>query len=110
MSTFHDVENKYTKGMEYDLIRMYVDGVNVGVKGQDESGGTIFADNFIVDSSKNVSYLYDMELANGVHSIRTVIRDKGGNETEQTHYFTVKGENAKHTTLSLEPATTEIQY
>lgn len=40
MSTFHDVENKYTKGMEYDLIRMYVDGVNVGVKGQDESGGT----------------------------------------------------------------------
>lgn len=45
--------------------------------------------------------------ANGVHSIRTVIRDKGGNETEQTHYFTVKGENAKHTTLSLEPATTE---
>lgn len=107
MSTFHDVENKYTKGMEYDLIRMYVDGVNVGVKGQDESGGTIFADNFIVDSSKNVSYLYDMELANGVHSIRTVIRDKGGNETEQTHYFTVKGENAKHTTLSLEPATTE---
>lgn len=106
MSTFHDIQNKYSKGIEYDLVRMYVDGVNVGVKGQDESGETIFSDNFIIDDSKNTSYLYDMEFANGLHSIKTVIRDKGGNETEYTEHFLVQGNNAEHTSLSLEKAST----
>ena len=106
MSTFHDIQNKYSKGIDYDLVRMYVDGVNVGVKGQDESGETIFADNFIIDDSKNTSYLYDMEFANGLHSIKTVIRDKGGNETEYTEHFLVQGDNAEHTSLSLERAST----
>lgn len=106
MSTFHDVENKYTKGIDYDLVRMYVDGVNVGVKGQDESGETIYADNFIIDDSKNTSYLYDMEFANGFHSIKTVVRDKGGNETEETVSFLVQGNNADQTTLTFEAAST----
>lgn len=105
-STFHDIQNKYSKGIAYDLVRMYVDGVNVGVKGQSESGETIFADNFIIDDSKNTSYLYDMEFANGLHSIKTVIRDKGGNETECTEHFLVQGNNAEHTSLSLEKAST----
>lgn len=102
MSTFHDIENKYTKGIEYDLVRMYVDGVNVGVKGQTEEGDTIFADNFVIDDSRNTSYLYDMEFANGLHSIRMVIRDKAGNEIEQTKYFIIDGDENVGTRISFE--------
>ena len=102
-STFHDVENKYTKGIDYDLVRMYIDGVNVSVK-ETEEGDTVFEDNFFVDDSKNTSYLYDMEFADGIHTIKTVIRDKGGNETEQTKYFVVDGDDSFGTNISFEAA------
>ena len=77
-ASYADVENKYTTGV--DIVRMYVDGVEV-------TGNS----NFVV-TADNICYLYDAELADGAHTVRLVIRDGFGNETEETRTFFVKGE------------------
>ncbi|MGM9616329.1 phosphodiester glycosidase family protein, partial [Butyricicoccus sp.] len=82
---FHDVENKYTSGIDTDTIRMYLDGVNV-------VGNENFSYAADPDGSRN--HLYDVNLLNGQHSITVSIRDKFGNETTETRYFTVNGDAA----------------
>ena len=77
---FHDVENKYTSGIDYDVVRLYVDGVN---KTYDESCVLTQGDN-------RINY-YNLKLADGDHSVMVLLRDKFGNETTETRYFTVKG-------------------
>ena len=82
---FHDVENKYTSGIDTDTVRMYLDGVNV-------VGNDNFSYAADPDGTKN--HLYDVSLLNGQHSITVSIRDKFGNETTETRYFTVNGDAA----------------
>ncbi|MDD6022785.1 MAG: phosphodiester glycosidase family protein [Oscillospiraceae bacterium] len=82
---FHDVQNKYTSGIDTDTIRMYIDGVNV-----------VGNDNFsyVADPDGTRNHLYDVELLDGQHSITVSLRDKFGNETSETKYFTVNGGGA----------------
>lgn len=94
-SYFHDVENKYTTGVDASTVRMYIDGVNT-------------ADNeayqFVAEPDGTKSHLYDVYLLNGQHSITVTIRDGFGNETSETRYFTVKGEEADVPTVTVAPA------
>lgn len=80
---FHDVENKYTSGIDGDTIRMHIDGVNV-------------ADNerfsYVVDPDATRSHVYDVKLPNGSHALTVSLRDEFGNETSRTVRFTVEGE------------------
>ena len=60
---------------------MYIDGVNV-VDNEHY--------NFAMNANDGYAELYDLELLDGQHSVTVSLRDKFGNETEETRFFTVK--------------------
>ena len=78
---FHDVENKYTTGIDKDTIRMYIDDVNVVNNDRYQ---------YAVEPDGTMSHLYDLELENGQHTVTVSLRDGFGNETTETRTFTVK--------------------
>ena len=80
-TTFSDVQNKYTSGIDANTIRMYIDGVNV----VDNPSY-----NFAMNVNDGYAELYDLELLDGAHSVTVSMRDNFGNETSETRYFTVK--------------------
>ena len=82
-SYFHDVQNKYTTGIDVGTVRMYVDGVAVANNDNYQ---------YIVDPDGSKSHIYDVKLENGEHSVTTVLRDGFGNETSETRYFKVEAE------------------
>lgn len=73
---FSDVQNKYTSGIDYDVVRLYIDGKNMTDKSTLTKG----------DDRIN---LYDLRLADGEHTVKVLVRDKFGNETTETRSFTV---------------------
>ena len=75
-SLYSDVENKNTSGIDYDTVRMYLDGVNMTSE-----------KNCVNVPGDNAINLYDAKLSNGKHSIKVLVRDKFGNETTETRYF-----------------------
>ncbi|MCD7774149.1 MAG: phosphodiester glycosidase family protein, partial [Clostridiales bacterium] len=77
-TTFHDVENKYTTDVKFDACRVYIDGKDVT------------DDCFVLEGDYTIKYY--ATLANGTHSVKVVIRDGFNNETSDTRYFTVNGE------------------
>ena len=80
-TTFSDVQNKYTSGIDASTMRMFIDGVNV-VDNENY--------NFALNANDGYAELYDLELLDGAHSITVSLRDKFGNEASETRYFTVK--------------------
>ncbi len=78
----YDVENKYTSGVDPDTVRMYIDGINT----YDNENYT-----YAVDPDGSRSYLSNLYLRDGQHSLTVSLRDKFGNETAQTYFFTVAG-------------------
>lgn len=74
-AAFADYEDKYATGINYDACRLYIDGKDVTASTQ------------LVDGEFN----YISKLANGIHSVKLVVRDKFNNETTETRYFTVDG-------------------
>lgn len=81
----HDVQNKYTTGIDTDTIRMYVDGINV--TGNDKY-------QFVAEPDGSIAHLYDLKLPDGDHTVAVSVRDKFGNETTETRSFKVKTDNA----------------
>ncbi len=79
----HDIENKYTTGIDAEATRVYLDGVNV-----------VNNDRFTyaADPDGLRTHLYDAVLPNGPHSFTITVRDGFGNETSETISFTVEGE------------------
>ena len=92
-SLYSDVENKNTSGIDYDTVRMYLDGVNMTSE-----------KNCVNVPGDNAINLYDAKLSNGKHSIKVLVRDKFGNETTETRYFNVKGDK-EYNTVELSPST-----
>lgn len=90
-SLFSDAENKNTSGIDYDTVRIYVDGVNMSSE-----------KNCVLVPGDNAINLYDVKLSNGPHSVKVLVRDKFGNETVETRSFTVKGDN-EYTNVTLSP-------
>ncbi|MDU2695114.1 MAG: metallophosphoesterase family protein, partial [Intestinibacter bartlettii] len=92
-SLYSDVENKNTSGIDYDTVRIYIDGVNASIyKGYKNVEGD------------NTVYLFDGKLSNGIHTIKILVRDKAGNETVETRTFKVQGDQ-EFSTVKLEPTT-----
>ena len=73
---FSDAPGKYARGVDYNTVRLYVDGVKVTEKAY-------------VNESDEYIDLYDLQLANGTHSVTVSLRDGFGNEASETRYFTV---------------------
>ena len=93
---FHDVENKYTTGIDAATIRMYVDGINVVDNDRYQ---------YVPEPDGSIAHLYDVKLADGEHSVTVSLRDGFGNETTETRYFTVNtGAAVTHTGVSVIPA------
>ena len=91
----HDVENKYTTGVDPKTVRMYIDGENVVNNDRYQ---------FVYDESGQMAHLYDVKLSDGKHSVTLTIRDGFGNETSETRYFTVNtGGTVEKTRVSVEP-------
>ncbi|MBR1811686.1 MAG: phosphodiester glycosidase family protein [Clostridia bacterium] len=90
-TAFHDVENKYTSGL--DVVRMYIDGKIVNDN-----------PNYAEDLIDGKAEIYDLALADGVHSLKLSVRDKFGNETVETRTFTVNG-GKEYPTIVAEPST-----
>ena len=72
---FSDADGKYDTGVDTDTVCLCVDGVDVT-----ERAGIAASDGYID---------YKMQLVNGTHSVTVSLRDKAGNETSETRYFTV---------------------
>lgn len=79
-TTFSDVQNKYTSGVDASTVRMYIDGVNVVDNAHY---------NFALNANDGYAELYDLQLLDGKHSVTVSLRDKFGNDAEETRYFTV---------------------
>ena len=79
-TTFSDVQNKYTSGVDANTVRMYIDGVNV-VDNKNY--------NFALSANDGYAELYDLELLDGQHSVTVSLRDNFGNDASETRYFTV---------------------
>ena len=77
-----DVQNKYTTGVDFDVVRIFVDGVN---HTYDNDGDNVCV---ITEGDGRID-LYGLQLADGDHSMTILVRDKFGNETTETRYFTV---------------------
>lgn len=93
---FHDVENKYTTGIDASTVRMYLDGISV-------------VDNpnyqYVLEPDGTINHLYHVTLLDGMHSITVSMRDGFGNETSETRFFEVRtGQTISQTTVSVLPA------
>lgn len=75
-ANFSDVQNKYTSGIDYDVVRIYIDGKNMTEEATLTKG----------DDRIN---LYNLRFADGEHTVKVLLRDKFGNETTETRSFTV---------------------
>ncbi|MGN1419637.1 MAG: phosphodiester glycosidase family protein [Acutalibacteraceae bacterium] len=80
-ASYADAEDKYATGIDYSEVRMLLDGVDV-------------TDKCYINEGDEEIYFYDAELANGTHNIEISVKDKFGNETSESRYFTVKGSSA----------------
>ena len=86
---FADISNKNTTGI--DFVNIYLDGVNVSD-----------SDRCVTQINDGTIYLNNMRMANGVHAIKILTRDKAGNEAVVTRSFIVDGSNEGLTSVSLE--------
>ena len=75
---------KYDTGVDFDVLRIFVDGVN-HTNDKYEDG----TDKCVITEGDGRIDLYDLDLADGDHSVTVLVRDKFGNETTETRYFTV---------------------
>lgn len=88
-SMFHDVQNKYTTGIDHKTVRMYIDGVNVVDNDRYQ---------YAYDQSGLMTHLYDVKLKDGTHSVTISVRDGFGNETVETRYFVIDTDNEVEST------------
>lgn len=92
ISRQYDVYNNYTSGL--DTVRMYIDGINTNDND---------AYDFRADATCSEAYLSNVTLTNGQHSLTVTVRDKAGNETSQTAYFTVDAPEGDSTAVTVSP-------
>ena len=93
-TTFSDVQNKYTSGIDANTVRMFIDGVNVVDNDKYQ---------FALNANDGYAELYDLTLADGVHSVTVSMRDNFGNDVEETRFFTVQGGLIASTAVTVAP-------
>ncbi len=80
-ASYADFDGKYATGINYDEVKMLIDGVDV-------------TDKCFNNEGDEEIYYYDAKLSNGEHSIEIQVSDKFGNTTTDTRYFTVNGDES----------------
>lgn len=90
-SMFHDIENKYSTGIDYSTVYIFVDGEDMTKN-----------ENYILQKGDNALYLNDLVLANGKHTVKVLVRDGFGNEVTESRSFIVNGQDDL-TNVSVEP-------
>lgn len=90
-SMFHDIENKYSTGIDYSTVYIFVDGEDMTKN-----------ENYVLQKGDNALYLNDLVLANGKHTVKVLVRDGFGNEATETRSFIVNGQDDL-TNVSVEP-------
>ncbi|MCM1485185.1 MAG: phosphodiester glycosidase family protein, partial [Faecalibacterium sp.] len=93
-ASYSDFDGKYATGIDYDSVKMLIDGVDV-------------TENCYINKGDEEIYLYDKYLSNGTHSIEVSVADLFGNTTSDIRYFDVKADQTS-TELSLSPLNTAI--
>lgn len=78
-ASYADFDGKYATGINYDEVKMLIDGVDV-------------TDKCYINEGDEEIYYYDAQLPNGTHSITVTVADLFGNSTTETRTFTVNGE------------------
>lgn len=91
---FHDVQNKYTSGIDVSTVRMYVDGINV-VNNENYQ--------YVLEPDGTINHLYDLKLQDGSHTITVSLRDGFGNEVAETRNFSIQTGSAADTTVEVVP-------
>lgn len=85
-ASYADVEGKYATGINFNEVRMFIDGVDV-------------TDRCFINEGDEEIYFYDAYLANGKHNIEISVTDNYGNTTTERRTFTVAGEVTNDTVL-----------
>ena len=75
---FSDVQNKYTSGINYEAISVFVDGISY----RD-------SDYQAINISEDIVYLQNVNLTDGQHKIEVVVTDNAGNETSEILYIDI---------------------
>ena len=83
-ASFSDVENRYTSGLNYDTVNAWIDGISVPQA------------NIFTDSSKDEAYIYDYYLAEGVHTVKFMIKDNNDNKATLTKSFVVENGDGRY--------------
>lgn len=78
-SSFHDFENNFTSGINYDDVNLYIDGINYSD-----------SPNFEISPTDSSLRLTNVALDDGVHEIRVEVYDNSGNQGTMTRFITVK--------------------
>ena len=92
MSTFPGNSGQYHFG-DVDKIVMKVDDLISGIAPEEQSFNMVFNDNILYPAfqpiKKTVTYNFDQPLQKGPHKIEFKVRDRMGNESNETIYFSV---------------------
>ncbi len=78
-ASYRDVDDKYMTGINFDEVKMYVDGVDVTKQ-------------CYINKGDEEIYFYDLNLADGEHRIEISVADIFGNVTTEARTFTIAGE------------------
>ncbi|MGN1194010.1 MAG: fibronectin type III domain-containing protein [Acutalibacteraceae bacterium] len=89
-ASYADVAGKYATGIDFDEVKMAIDGVDV-------------TDKCYINEGDEEIYFYDAHLADGKHNIEISVSDKFGNTTTETRYFTIDGGEDESTRVYLTP-------
>lgn len=81
IASFHDQEGTYATGIDYDRMKINIDGVDY----------TDRSDLVSINPGDEKLMINDLVLANGFHSIEIVVVDSFGNETSKMISFFVEG-------------------
>ena len=81
-ASYSDFDGKYATGIDFDTVKMYIDGIDV-------------TEQCYINEGDEEIYFYDMELSNGEHRIEISLEDNFGNAVSQARSFTVSGESDK---------------
>ena len=78
-ATFQDFDGKYATGIDFDAVKMLIDGVDV-------------TDKCFINEGDQELYFYDACLPNGPHRLTMSVSDLFGNNTTETRTFTIDGD------------------
>ena len=85
-AVYADVAGKYSSGIDFSTVKMYIDGVDV-------------TDKCFIDRGDEEIHLYDAYLSSGTHSIEIEVSDNFGNSVSEKRVFRIISNDNNLTTV-----------